>query len=114
MYHPIMYLVEEKINILSLISYKFGLPVARGGGGHRNTSPPHHYHPISKLILGYFIQRRRKCYSTRRCFLHDNYFSHHIVCVSQSQPNAQFVQASLTSLILKFIHLLQNIYNHHH
>ncbi len=48
--------------------------VERGGGGRSNTSPLFH-HPISQLIRGYLIQRRRNRYSSLRCFLHVQYLT---------------------------------------
>jgi hypothetical protein len=47
--------------------------VERGGGGRSNASPPLFHLPISQLIRGYLIQRRRNRYSPPRCFLHVQY-----------------------------------------
>jgi hypothetical protein len=36
----------------------------------KRDAPPPPHHPISQLIRGYFIQRRRKRYSSLQYFLH--------------------------------------------
>ncbi len=71
--------VEENPFMSSLINYlsRNQKPAVEkeGGGGRSYASHPHH-HPFLQLIRGYFISRRRNCYSPPRCFIHDQWPRH--------------------------------------